>query len=78
MAKLLGERLREIRTAQGLTQEDLQDRGMSYRYYQRIETGKVNLTLRSLERVASALNVTVWDLFERPDSRKKRTKKGKK
>jgi transcriptional regulator with XRE-family HTH domain len=80
LAQILGRRLQEIRLGKGLRQQDLQDRGISYKYYQRIEEGKVNLTLRSLEKLASALEVSVLDLFRSPGSekellRKDRTKK---
>ncbi len=63
LAKFLGKRLREIRMARGLRQEDMQERGISPKYYQRIEAGNVNLTLRSLVKIASALRVSVLDLF---------------
>lgn len=69
LARILGRRLREIRTSKGLRQQDLQDKGISYKYYQRIEEGRVNLTLRSLEKLASALEVTVLDLFQSPGQR---------
>ncbi|MBI4490483.1 MAG: helix-turn-helix transcriptional regulator [Deltaproteobacteria bacterium] len=80
LAQILGRRLREIRLEKGLRQQDLQDRGLSYKYYQRIEEGKVNLTLRSLEKLASALEVTVLDLLKVPEVEeeslaKKRSKK---
>lgn len=65
LAKFLATRLRDTRLARGLTQRDLQDRGISYKYYQRIEAGKVNLTLRSIEKLTSALDVNTLDLFQR-------------
>jgi transcriptional regulator with XRE-family HTH domain len=70
LAKFLGKRLRDIRIAQGLRQQDLQERGISHKYYQRIEAGRVNLTLRSLEKLASALDIKTLDLFQRPSRRK--------
>jgi transcriptional regulator with XRE-family HTH domain len=70
LAKFLGRRLRDIRIAQGLRQHDLQQRGVSYKYYQRIEAGRVNLTLKSLEKLASALNIKTLDLFQRPTLKK--------
>jgi transcriptional regulator with XRE-family HTH domain len=69
LANLVGRRLREIRLAQGLRQEDMQGKGISYKYYQRIEAGKVNLTLRSLEKLTSALGIKALDLFQRPASK---------
>jgi transcriptional regulator with XRE-family HTH domain len=60
---LLGQRIRELRVAKGLTQWEMAERGLSYKYYQRIEAGKVNLTLNSLEKLATALDVAVGELF---------------
>ena len=40
----LGLRLKEIRKSKGLRQEDL-DKAIGYKYYQRIEAGKVNVLL---------------------------------
>ena len=66
LAKFLARRVRAIRMARGLRQKDLEERGLSYKYYQRIEAGAVNLTLSSLEKVASALGIKVFDLFQEP------------
>jgi transcriptional regulator with XRE-family HTH domain len=63
---LLGQRIRELRVAKGLTQWKIAERGFSYKYYQRIEAGKVNLTLNSLEKLAAALEVEVGELFRFP------------
>lgn len=70
LARFLGRRLREIRLKKGLRQQDVQDRGISYKYYQRIEEGKVNPTLRSLEKLALALGVSVFDFFQSPTRKK--------
>ena len=71
LARFLAQRLRHVRLARGLTQKDLQDRGISYKYYQRIEAGRVNLTLRSVEKLAAALEIRkILDLFQRPSLRK--------
>lgn len=80
LAKRLGWRLRQLRLARGLRQRDLETRGISYKYYQRIEAGKANLTLKSLERLAAALCVAVEELFEPPPGGKaqpRRDAKGK-
>lgn len=63
---LLGQRIRELRRAKGLTQWDMAERGLSYKYYQKIEAGKVNLTLQSLGKLAAALELDVSDLFRFP------------
>jgi transcriptional regulator with XRE-family HTH domain len=77
LARFLGRRLREIRLKKGLRQQDLQERGMSYKYYQRIEEGKVNPTLRSLEKLAFALGVSVFDFFQNPSRKKELLQKEK-
>jgi transcriptional regulator with XRE-family HTH domain len=72
LASFVGRRLREIRLARGMRQEDLQEKGFNVKYYQRIEVGRVNLTLRSLEKLLSALNVKASALFQKRDSKKGR------
>lgn len=59
-------RLRAIRLAQGLTQWGLAERGVSYKYYQRIEAGRANVTIRTLGRLARALGVPFEELFRFP------------
>jgi len=59
----LGHRLRHLRKARKLRQLDMEDLGLSYKYYQRLESGQVNPTLLTLQKVALALNVSVYDLF---------------
>lgn len=44
----------------------MEAKGFNYKYYQRIETGRCNLTLRTLQRIASALQVRVEELFQFP------------
>jgi len=58
-----GNRLRHLRKAQKLRQLDMEDFGLSYKYYQRLESGKVNPTLLTLHKLASAFEVSVYDLF---------------
>jgi transcriptional regulator with XRE-family HTH domain len=66
LLRTLGNRLRYLRRARHLRQFDMETLGLSYKYYQRLESGQVNPTLLTLYKVASALNVSVSDLF-RPD-----------
>lgn len=63
---LLGRRIRVLRSARGLRQEAIEARGLNYKYYQRIEAGRCNLTLSTLQKIASALEVKVEDLFQFP------------
>lgn len=67
----LGLRIREVRRAQRLTQEELSERlGMLAPNYARIEQGRMNVTVETLVRVARALKVGVADLFTKPATRK--------
>jgi transcriptional regulator with XRE-family HTH domain len=60
----LAERLRSARNRAGLTQEALAARAdVDYRRYQRLEQGRVNATFKTLVRVASALEISVWQLL---------------
>jgi transcriptional regulator with XRE-family HTH domain len=75
LSELIGNRLKEIRKEKGLRQEDMDGLGLSYKYYQRIEAGKVNLTLNTLEKIAKALSIDVTDLFILPLSTSKEINK---
>jgi DNA-binding XRE family transcriptional regulator len=63
----LGNRLRALRRGRNLRQLDMASFGLSYKYYQRLESGQVNPTLATLQRLAAAFDVSVHDLF-RPDA----------
>ena len=66
----LGHRMREVRVERDWTQEVAAERlGVGVRELQRIEAGHVNLTLRSLVRIAKALAVPLRSLFDAPKSR---------
>ena len=58
-----GSRLRQMRKLRRLRQMDMASFGLSYKYYQRIEAGQVNPTLITMHRLASAFDVSVYDLF---------------
>ena len=66
----LGNRLRELRKCRNLRQLDMASFGLSYKYYQRLESGQVNPTLVTLQKLATAFDVSVYDLF-RPESQHK-------
>ena len=61
--RLVAKRVQELRTAKGLTQEDMQDFGFNYRYYQRIEAGEKNLSLKLINRLAKAFGVEPAELL---------------
>lgn len=60
---ILGKRIRALRSVRGLRQESIEAKGLNYKYLQRIEAGRCNLTLKTLEKIASALEVKVEELF---------------
>ena len=64
--KQFGTRLRELRKAKELRQEDMPQFGIGYKYYQSIEGGKTNVTLKTIEKLAKAFDVRIADLFQLP------------
>jgi transcriptional regulator with XRE-family HTH domain len=63
----LGDRLRQLRKNRQLRQLDMESLGLSYKYYQRLESGQVNPTLVTLHKLANAFEVSVYDLL-RPET----------
>ncbi len=63
LAVMIGNRLRELRRQNGLRQEDMERFGVSYKYYQRIEQGKANITLSTIEKLATAFGMKAKDLL---------------
>ena len=60
------ERVTRLREARGWSHQELAERaGIARSQVSRLEAGKLNATLRTLQAVASALSVDVPDLFER-------------
>lgn len=63
--KLLGARVKELRKARGLSQEQLAEViGIVPAHVSRIEVGRSYTTLDRLERIANALDVPIKELFE--------------
>jgi transcriptional regulator with XRE-family HTH domain len=68
--KSLGLRIKELRYAQTMTQEELAERAEVFRtYMSRVESGLANPTLTVLHKFASALNVNICELFVEPVTR---------
>ncbi len=62
---VLGQVIRELRVAAGLSQVVFAEKsGLYQTYLSRIENGKANPSLNAMEVVAKTLGVTVFDLFE--------------
>ena len=65
IAKVLGQRIRNYRTMQGLSQERLAEMsGCHPTYIGQVERGEKNATLESVEKIATALGVSMSRLFE--------------
>jgi len=65
--RAFGIRIRELRLAAGMTQDDLADRcGIFRTYMSRLETGKANPTLSMIHALAGGLRVPVVALFGEP------------
>ena len=63
LIRLVAQRVQQFRKAKGWTQEKMQDFGFNYRYYQRIEAGEKNLSLKTLNKLAKAFGVAVAEFF---------------
>ncbi len=60
----LGRRVRAARDRADISQEDLADRSkIDVKRLQRVEAGTVNVTIKTLVRIASALDLTFWQLI---------------
>ena len=64
LTRLIGNNLRKARWAKGLTQQQVAEKGMSLRYYQELERGQRNPTLRILADLAQILDTSVAALTE--------------
>jgi transcriptional regulator with XRE-family HTH domain len=61
---ILGQNLRRLREARGVSQEDFAESlGLHRTYIGGVERGERNLTLRSVERIADQLGVPAVDLL---------------
>lgn len=59
-----GQRIRELRTARGLSQEDFAEQcGLDRTYVGGIERGERNLSLRNIKRIAKAFGINLAELF---------------
>jgi transcriptional regulator with XRE-family HTH domain len=72
--KQFGERVRELRLARGLSQEELAFRAGIHRTYPGgIERGKRNPSLKNISAVAQALDITLSELFLLEQQRRNKT-----
>src|SRR5947208_1139384 len=66
-AKALGQRIRQLRTRRGMTQQDLAGDDYSKSYISAIEQGKTRPSLEALTRMATRLDVAAGTLLD-PDA----------
>ncbi len=60
----VGQRIKELRTKQGLSQEEFAFRcELDRTYITSLERGKRNISLENLEKIAKAFNMTLSEFF---------------
>lgn len=65
ITRLLGVRIKELRAATGLSQESFAYKiNMARTYFAEVETGKRNISMRNLVKIANGLNVTLEEFFD--------------
>ncbi len=66
--KRVGELIRRLRDAKGITQMELAERvGLSYQQIQKYEKGRSSISLSRLRQIAHALDVPISEFFEKDD-----------
>lgn len=65
LAKQIGANMKRLRKERGLTQEQaaLKAKDLSWRYWQYLESGQRNFSLKTLTRLAKSLGVKPKDLL---------------
>ena len=75
IARILGQRIRNYRTASRLSQEKLAElAGCHHTYIGQIERGEKNVTIENIEKIAVALHVPLSKLFEKIDAQEDDTR----
>ena len=71
MKYVVGRNIQRLREKSGKTKSDLSASiGMSRKFWDDVENGNKEASISSLERIATALAVTVSDLTEEPSKRR--------
>lgn len=66
IAKIIWQRIRNYRTQKGLSQEKLAElAGCHPTYIGQLERGEKNATLESVEKIASAMDISLSELFDK-------------
>ncbi len=65
LSREIGKRIRNYRTQQKLSQEELAERcGLHPTYIGQVERGEKNATIESISKIAAGLNIPLGTLFE--------------
>lgn len=69
LSREIGQRIRNYRTQQKLSQEELAEKcGLHPTYIGQVERGEKNATIESISKIASGLSVSLSTLFENIES----------
>ena len=61
----IGNRIRELRSHTGLSQEKFAQKiGMDRTYFARVELGKRNISIVNIEKIANGLEISLSELFD--------------
>ena len=61
----IGNRIRELRSLTGLSQEKFAQKiGMDRTYFASVELGKRNISIVNIEKIADSLDVTLSEFFK--------------
>lgn len=61
----IGNRIRELRSHTGLSQEEFAQKvGMDRTYFASVELGKRNISIVNIEKIANGLDVTLSEFFK--------------
>jgi transcriptional regulator with XRE-family HTH domain len=64
----IGERIKRIRTSRGLSQKEVVlNAGIDKAQFSRIENGKTDTTINTVEKIAKALGISTAELFSSSD-----------
>lgn len=65
LTEKLGQRIKSLRIERGLSQEKFAlSIDMDRTYYASVESGKRNISIKNIEKIANGLNVSLEELFK--------------
>lgn len=65
ITKSFGQRLKELRSQEGLSQEKFALKiGMDRTYYASVESGKRNISLENIKKIANGFDISLSELFK--------------